>query len=149
MSSHLHHGTAKALILLLTHIKSSLYWNPLVLHTVYNKLYCNAVLWYCMYLACQIHFRCILVTASYGHYGQHIATIGPDCICLSDFLHLIQFRSSKEGLDHTVHNWLGSDMDGLVRFWPNTRFGPETSWCTWSPCLVVAEHNWSTTSFPL
>ena len=37
----------------------------------------------------------------------------------SDFLHPIQVCSSREGLDHIVQNRPGSDLDGLVRFWPN------------------------------
>ena len=46
----------------------------------------------------------------------------------SKFLHLIQFRSAKEGLCHSVENQPGSNLDGLVRFWPNVS-GPEASWC--------------------
>ena len=45
-----------------------------------------------------------------------------------DFLHPFQFCFSKEGMDHTVQNWPGSDLDGLVRVWPNTS-GLEASWC--------------------
>ena len=33
---------------------------------------------------------------------------------------VFRFRSSKEDLDHTVLNQPESDLDGLVRFWPNT-----------------------------
>ena len=43
----------------------------------------------------------------------------------SDFPHPILFRSSKEGLDHTVQNRVGSDP---VRFWPNAS-SPEGSRC--------------------
>ena len=43
-------------------------------------------------------------------------------------LHLIQFRSAKEGLCHSVENQPGSNLDGLVRFWPNAS-GPEASLC--------------------
>ena len=40
----------------------------------------------------------------------------------SDFLHPFQLHFSKEGMDHIVQNWLRSDLDGVVRFWP-TAFG--------------------------
>jgi len=50
-------------------------------------------------------------------------------VCVgSDFLHPIQLHSSEEGPDQHVENWHGSDLDGLVRFWPNTS-GPEASQC--------------------
>ena len=54
----------------------------------------------------------------YGHYGQRTARIGPDRNARSNFSHPIRFRSSKEGPDHTVQNWPGFDLDGLVLFWP-------------------------------
>ena len=38
----------------------------------------------------------------------------------SDFPHPFQFRSSKEGKDHTVQNRHGSHLHGLVRVWPNS-----------------------------
>ena len=31
-----------------------------------------------------------------------------------------QLRFSKEGMDHIVQNRRGSDLDDLVRVWPNT-----------------------------
>ena len=37
----------------------------------------------------------------------------------SDFLHPVQFCSSKEGPDNTVQSQPGSGLDGLVKFWPN------------------------------
>ena len=48
----------------------------------------------------------------------------------SDFPHLIQFRSSKEGLDHNliVQNRAGSDLNGLFRVLPNAS-GPEAGRC--------------------
>ena len=46
----------------------------------------------------------------------------------SDFPHPFQLCFSKEGMDHIVQNRTGSDLDGLVRVWPNTS-GPEASWC--------------------
>ena len=46
----------------------------------------------------------------------------------SDFPYPIQFRFPKEGLDHTAQNQPGSDLDGLVRVWPNAS-GLEASWC--------------------
>ena len=46
----------------------------------------------------------------------------------SNFPHPIRFRFSKEGLNPTVQNRPGSDLDDLVRFWPNAS-GPEASRC--------------------
>ena len=40
-------------------------------------------------------------------------------LAVSDFPHPFQFRFSKEGMDHIVQNRHGSDLDGLVRIWPN------------------------------
>ena len=36
-----------------------------------------------------------------------------------DFLCLLWFCSSKEGLDHIVQNGPRFDLDGLVKIWPN------------------------------
>ena len=47
---------------------------------------------------------------------------------ISDFPHPIGFHSSKEGSEHIVQNRPESDLDGLVRFWPNAS-GPEASQC--------------------
>ena len=44
------------------------------------------------------------------------------------FPHPFQPRFSKEGMDHIVQNRPGSDLDGLVRVWPNAP-GLEASWC--------------------
>ena len=69
------------------------------------------------------------VTASYGHYGQRAASIGPDSIYAgSEFSHPIRFRFSKEGPDRIAQNRPGSDLDGLVRLRPNAS-GPEASQC--------------------
>ena len=38
------------------------------------------------------------------------------------------FLSFKEGIDHSVQNRTGSDLDGLVRCWFNAS-GLEASWC--------------------
>ena len=49
----------------------------------------------------------------------------------SDFPHPFQFLFfffSKEGMDHTVQNQPGSDLDGLVIVWPNAS-GLEASRC--------------------
>ena len=46
----------------------------------------------------------------------------------SDFPHPFQHRFSNEGMDHTVQNRPGSDLDGLVRVWPNAS-DLEASWC--------------------
>ena len=67
-------------------------------------------------------------------YGQHPARIGPNHICArSNFLHLIQFTYSKEGMDHTVQNrqdtnrirhdyWITGSIFGLcIYFIPTER----------------------------
>ena len=46
----------------------------------------------------------------------------------SDFPHPFQPRFSKEGMDHIVQYRPGSDVDGLVRVWPNAS-DLEASWC--------------------
>ena len=46
----------------------------------------------------------------------------------SDFPHPFQFRFSKEGMDLIAQNQPGSDLDGLVRVWPNAS-GLEASCC--------------------
>ena len=46
----------------------------------------------------------------------------------SDFPHPFLLRFSEEGMDHTVQNRSGSDLDGLVRVWSNAS-GPEARWC--------------------
>ena len=46
----------------------------------------------------------------------------------SDFPHPFQFRFSEEGMDRTVQNRPGSDLDGLVKVWTNAS-GLEASWC--------------------
>ena len=47
----------------------------------------------------------------------------------SDFSHPFQLRFSKEGVDHTVQNRPGSDLDGLARVWLNAS-GLKASWCS-------------------
>ena len=44
----------------------------------------------------------------------------------SDSPYPFQFRFSKEGMNHIVQNRPGSDLDGLVRVWPNA-YGLEAS----------------------
>ena len=63
-----------------------------------------------------------------------------------DFLHPIQFCSSKEGLDYIMQNWPRSNLDGLVRFQPNTSVC-KNHWAQLTAVLV--ECNWPATSFPL
>ena len=46
----------------------------------------------------------------------------------SNFLHPFQLHFSKEGMDHCVQNQPRSNLDGLVRVWPDAS-GPEASWC--------------------
>ena len=55
-------------------------------------------------------------------YGQLWASYRPGRIVYagSDFPHPIRFRFPKDGLDHTVQNRPGSDLDGLVRVWLNS-----------------------------
>ena len=69
-----------------------------------------------------------MVTASYGRYGQRATRIGPDRICRirppSSFS--VPVLQRRHG--HTVQNRPGSDLNGLVRFWPNTS-GLEASRC--------------------
>ena len=93
-----------------------------------------------------------LIWMAWSGFGRKPDRIWPQAgwivYARSDFLHLIQYCSSEEGLDHVVQNWPRSDLDGLGRFWPNTS-GPETSRCVRSPGLVLVEHNRPTTSFPL
>ena len=62
------------------------------------------------------------VTASVQPESARIVHAG------SDFPHPFQFRFSKEGMDHIAQNRPGSDLDGLVRVWPNTS-GLEASRC--------------------
>ena len=61
----------------------------------------------------------VWLRASYGHYGQRAAESGRIVYVGSDFPRPFQFRFSKEGMDHIVYNRPGSDLDGLVRVWPN------------------------------
>ena len=70
-----------------------------------------------------------MVTASYGHYGQPAARIGPDRICRIQLPASVSVPFSKEGMAHTAQNRSGSDLNGLVRVWPNTS-GLEASRCT-------------------
>ena len=57
------------------------------------------------------------------------ASVQPDRIYAgSDFSHPFHFRFFKEGKDHIAQNPPGSDLDGLVRVWPN-RSGLEASRC--------------------
>ena len=46
----------------------------------------------------------------------------------SYFPHPFQLHFSKEGTDHIMQNQPRSDLDGLVRVWPNAS-GLEASWC--------------------
>ena len=63
------------------------------------------------------------ITASVQTESGRIVYVG------SDFPHPFQFRFvSKEGMGHTVQNPPGSDLDGLVRVWPNSS-GLKASWC--------------------
>ena len=63
-----------------------------------------------------------VLTASYGHYNQRVARIGPGRKCCIRFGSVLP----KEGPDHNAQNRPRSDLDGMVRFWPNGS-GPEAS----------------------
>ena len=93
----------------------------------------------------------VSVTACYGQYVKRAARVGPDRIWP------IQLSSSdsvpffsKEDLHHIVKNRPGSDLDGLVRVWPNASC-PSRS----KPVVknyrarFLAECNQPATSFPL
>ena len=69
---------------------------------------------------CQIWSRCILVITTYGCYSQHAARIRPDHVWINPASR-IWYSSifSNKGMDHTFQNWPRSDLDGLVRVWPN------------------------------
>ena len=60
------------------------------------------------------------------------ATVQPESYRMvyagSNVPHPIQFRFSKEGMDHIVRNRPGSNLDGLVSVWPNAS-GLEASRC--------------------
>ena len=62
----------------------------------------------------------------------------------SDFPHPIRFHFSKEGLDRIVQNRPGSDLDDLVRVWPNAS-GQETSWCAG----IIGTGFWQNATGPL
>ena len=64
----------------------------------------------------------------YPTFCIRFSSVFPIVYAGSDFLHPFQLRFSKEGMDHIVQNRPGSDLDGLVRVWPNTS-GLEASRC--------------------
>ena len=76
-------------------------------------------------------------TAQDGHLDSHTAPelsrsqnrAGYIIYAGSDFPHPFELRLSKEGMDHTVQNQPRSDLDGLVRVWPNAS-GLEASRCS-------------------
>ena len=80
---------------------------------------------------CRIRFGSVLVTASYGHYGQ-LWPLRPACSQNRPGWYMpdptSRIRFSKEGMCHTVQNRPGFDLDGLVRVWPST-CGVKASWC--------------------
>ena len=62
----------------------------------------------------------------------------------TDFPHPIRSRSYKEGPDHIVQNRPGSDLHGLVRFWPNAS-GPEAS----RKARIIGPGFWQNATGPL
>ena len=99
---------------------------------------------------CRIRFGIVLVTASYGHYGQRAARIGPDRIIMPDPTSRIRFGSAppkkawtilcKSGLDPIWVAWSGSGQTHLVQKQAGVKE-------PWGPFL--AERNRPATSFPL
>ena len=61
-----------------------------------------------------------------------------------DFPHPFQPRFSKEGMNHIVQKRPGSDLDGLVRVWPNTS-GLEASRCA----VIIGPGFWQDATGPL
>ena len=86
-----------------------------------------------------------------NHCRIRAAGIGPDRInyARSDFPHPFQLRFSKEGMDHIVQNRPGSDLDGLVRVWPNAPGLGSKPVCMNHRALFLAGRNRPVTSFPL
>ena len=64
----------------------------------------------------------VAVTASVQPESGRIVYSGPD------LAHPFELRFSKEGIDLIVQNRPGSNLDGLVRVWPNAS-SLEASWC--------------------
>ena len=62
----------------------------------------------------------------------------------SDFSHPFQLRFFQKGIDHIVQNWPRSDLDGLVRVWPNAS-GLEANRCTG----VIGPGFWQDATSPL
>ena len=77
---------------------------------------------------CRIRSGSGLVTASYSHCGQRAARIGPDNICRIRRPATVSASFFKEGMDQMMQNRPGSDLDSLVRGWPNAS-GLEASRC--------------------
>ena len=65
-----------------------------------------------------------------------------------DFPHPFLFRFSKEGMDHTVQNRPGPNLDGLVKVWPNIWSGSKPV-CRNHRARFLAERNQPSTSFPV
>ena len=62
----------------------------------------------------------------------------------SNFTHPFQLCFSKESMDHNVQNQPRSDLDGLVRVWPN-KSGLEASWCAG----IIGPGFWQDATSPL
>ena len=62
----------------------------------------------------------------------------------SNFPDLFQFRFSTEGMAHIEKNRPRSDLDGLVRVWPNAS-GLEASWCAG----IISPGFWQDATGPL
>jgi len=78
------------------------------------------------------------ITTSMQPESSRIAYAG------SNFTHPFQLHFSKESMDHNVQNQPRSDLDGLVRVWPN-KSGLEASWCAG----IIGPGFWQDASSPL
>ena len=77
---------------------------------------------------CRIRSGSVLVTASYGHYGQRAARIGPDRICQIQLPASVSAPFFQRRHGSFCANRPESDLDGLAMVWPNAS-GLKVSWC--------------------
>ena len=115
--------------------------------------------WACTHL-CTVQYACQSLFLSSKHTGSDpeafwlwpvmavTASMQPESARIlyagSDFPHPFQFCFSKECMDHIARNRPGSDLDGVVRVWPNTS-GLEASRCAG----IIGPGFWQDTASPL